>query len=377
MIRFRFLTLGLGLLLVLYTVLRALFFVFNLQSFERVPVQEILTAFVVGLRFDVAAICRINIPFIALSMLPGSFFRKTWYQRLIKVVFIADNIPFLIINVVDFEYVKFTGQRATLSLFDMAADIADQIGQLSFHYWHLAAVGGFLVFLLYRLFPEPSADLVAVEGRRNSETPLRYVLSIITVLAFAVLGARGGWQTRVLTTGMGEGWDRQSLSLLTLNSTLTLISSQRKCDTGSHTRVRFFLTDEELKKEFPAKKNSDRPKKGRLDNIVIIIVESLSAGYTGIGNPGHGYTPFLDGLAERGISFRNSFANGRRSIDASPSILAGLPHLRDETFFCIQFKELHGIGSVLKEQGYDTSFFHGGRNGTMYFDGWGSIVTTV
>ena len=113
----------------------------------------ILTTFVVGLRFDAAAICRINSPLIVLSLMPGSFFQKTWYQRLLKIVFLSTNIPFLLINVVDFEYIKFTGQRTTLSLFDMAADIGDEIGQLSFHYWYLAAIGGCLFFLLYRFFP--------------------------------------------------------------------------------------------------------------------------------------------------------------------------------------------------------------------------------
>ncbi|HYA29294.1 MAG TPA: LTA synthase family protein, partial [Acidobacteriota bacterium] len=49
-------------------------------------------------------------------------------------------------------------------------------------------------------------------------------------------------------------------------------------------------------------------------------------------------------------------------------ILAGLPHLKDETFFCTQFKHLHGLGSILKEKGYNTIFFHGGKNGTMSFD---------
>lgn len=31
-------------------------------------------------------------------------------------------------------------------------------------------------------------------------------------------------------------------------------------------------------------------------------------------------------------------------------------------------KQLHGIGTLLKERGYDTSFFHGGINSTMQFD---------
>jgi len=369
MIPLKLLMMRLGLLCLLYSVSRALFLAFNFQSYNQVPLHEILTAFVVGLRFDIAAICCINSVFIVLSMLPCSFFEKTWYQRFLKIIFLVSNIPFLIMNVVDYEYFKFTGQRSTLSLLDMGADIPTQIGQLSFHYWYLAAIGGLLTFMFCYFVPGLSLVPTTMEGKQKSWTWARDFLIMILVLAVAVLVGRGGWQRRRLTAALAQVGDRESLSYLALNSSFTLIHSQRKCDTKRLPKVHFFSTDEELKKEFPPTRNSSGPLKSRnLDNIVIIIVESLSAEYTGIGNPHDGYTPFLDGLAERGIFFKNSFADGRRSIDALPSILAGLPHLRDETFYCTQFKHLRGIGSLLKEQGYNTSFFHGGKNGTMYFD---------
>ena len=59
-------------------------------------------------------------------------------------------MPFLIINVVDYEYLKFIGQRSTLNLFDMGADIPNQIGQLSYHYWYLAAIS--ILFILALIF---------------------------------------------------------------------------------------------------------------------------------------------------------------------------------------------------------------------------------
>jgi phosphoglycerol transferase MdoB-like AlkP superfamily enzyme len=368
MARIKLLTLRLGLLLLLYTVARALFLVFNVQSYHQENLGGILGAFAIGLRFDVAAICRINLPFIIFSMLPGPVFQKVWYQKLLKILFLICNIPFLIINVVDLEYFKFTGQRSSLSLLDMSSDILDQVGQLSFHYWYLVVIAGVLVFLLHRFFPERVSVAVPNAARSKPRMWVFESLAMAMVVGLAVLGMRGGWQSRPLTAGFGEAGDRPSLSFLALNSSYTLLSSQRKCDAKSLNRVRFFSTDEELKKALPPKNLAGSPVVPRRDNIVIIIVESLSAEYTGIGNSGRGYTPFLDELAKRGLAFRNGFANGRRSIDAPPAILAGLPHLRDETFFCTQFKELHGIGSLLKEQGYDTSFFHGGKNGTMYFD---------
>jgi phosphoglycerol transferase MdoB-like AlkP superfamily enzyme len=357
-----------GLLCLIYSVSRALFLVFNFQSYNQVPVSELLMAFAVGLRFDIAAICRVNSVFILLSMLPVSFFVKAWYQRVLKVVFLLSNVPFLIVNVVDYEYFKFIGQRSTLSLLDMGTDIPDQIGQLSFHYWYLVAPGTLLIFLVYYFLPGRSMVPANTQAATPLGTRVRDFLIMVVVVALAVLGGRGGWQERSLATGLAEVNDKENLGQLALNSTYTIINSPRKCDTATFAKLDFFATDEELKKEFPQKNISARPGNQRFDNVVIIIVESLSADYTGLGNPRHGYTPFLDGLAERGIYFENSFADGRRSIDASPSILAGLPHLRDETFYCTQFKHLHGLGSLLKEQGYNTSFFHGGKNGTMSFD---------
>jgi uncharacterized sulfatase len=159
-----------------------------------------------------------------------------------------------------------------------------------------------------------------------------------------------------------------NLSHLALNSSFTLLHSRPWCDSRTLPQFDYF-TEEELLKQFPPPRLASAANGVRRDNVVIIIVESLSAQYTGGGDPKRGFTPFLDELgATKGVLFKNHFADGRRSIDAPPAILAGLPHLVDETFYCAQQRHLVGIGSLLKERGYTTSFFHGGKNGTMYFD---------
>ena len=110
--RLKLLSTRLGLLLLLYSVSRTFFLAFNFQTFNQAPARDILAAFVVGLRFDIAALCRINGPFIFLSVLPFAFVEKRGYQRFLKIVFLAINIPFLILNVADYEYFKFTGERS-------------------------------------------------------------------------------------------------------------------------------------------------------------------------------------------------------------------------------------------------------------------------
>ena len=349
-------------ILALYTISRLLFLALNFQSYNQISLRELTTAFVVGGRFDIAAICRINAPFILLSLLPFSFVDKSWYRGFLKAVFLLANVPFLLLNVVDYEYIKFTGQRSSLSLLDMGRDISDQIGQLAFHYWYLAGIGGLLVFVLYYFSQKwHSAPLTKSSSHWAGDVVIMFL-----VVSLAVIGGRGGLQRRRLTPALAAVADKESLTQLALNSTYTMIDSQQKCN--GIRPVHYFSSDAELAKQFPPRNPPARQLAGAGKNIVILIVESLSAEFTGIGNPGHGYTPFLDSLAEKGLYFKNSFANGRRSIDAPPSILAGLPHLRDETFFCAEFKTLHGLGTILKSRGYNTSFFHGGKNGTMFFD---------
>ena len=64
-------------------------------------------------------------------------------------------------------------------------------------------------------------------------------------------------------------------------------------------------------------------------------------------------TPFLNGLKEKSLFFENAFANGRRSIDAVPSILGSLPALMNEPFINTDYRANHvrGLPNILAEQG--------------------------
>ena len=54
----------------------------------------------------------------------------------------------------------------------------------------------------------------------------------------------------------------------------------------------------------------------------------------------------------------------------SVCVLAGMPSLMEEPYIdsAYQSNELLGLGTLLGRRGYTTSFFHGGKNGTMHFD---------
>ena len=120
-LRWKYLLRRLGLLLGIYFLLRLLFFICNHRIFSDVGFGRIVWAFVYGLRFDLSALAAINFPFILLSLLPRGQ-PNPIYERVLKGLFLALNIPFLLINVIDLEFFQFTGRRLTYQLLGLGGD---------------------------------------------------------------------------------------------------------------------------------------------------------------------------------------------------------------------------------------------------------------
>ena len=116
-------------------------------------------------------------------------------------------------------------------------------------------------------------------------------------------------------------------------------------------------------------------------NVVILIVESMGKEYIGSLNPDldggqyKGYMPFIDSLITQSLTFKYSYANGRISMDAMPSILSGLP-MMVESFFLTpaSLNDVDGISSMLDREGYSTAFFHGGHNISMGFSAYAHSI---
>ena len=109
-------------------------------------------------------------------------------------------------------------------------------------------------------------------------------------------------------------------------------------------------------------------------NVVVLIVESFGREYIGALNKTlengqyRGYTPYVDSLIAKSVTFSHTYCNGRKSIDGMPSILSSIP-MFVEPFFLTPASMNHvgGIASILAAEGYQTAFFHGAQRGSMGF----------
>ncbi|PSR56971.1 sulfatase [Adhaeribacter arboris] len=355
------------LLLVVYQLLRVAFYLANSSTFSEIPVNQLAAAFYYGLRFDFSAILVINIPFIFFSLAPPTFLHRKGYQQFLKGLYFIVNTPFILLNLVDTEYFKFIGRRSTNEVATITQDILAQANQLTQNYWYILLVLGFLVMALYFLYPKNFSYQPQKDRRKVWQVALLILLTVIFI--------RGGIQYKPIRVSTAFGYEPPVLGNLILNSTFTFVRSLNK---RTIERARYFKTKQDLLQTLrfdPHKVLSVEGEPIR-DNVVIIILESFGSEYTGIENGGQGYTPFFDSLATQGLFLRENYANGRRSIEALPSILSGLPSLMDNPFMASAYQgnEIYGIGNVLQPQGYYTSFYHGGANGTMSFNAFAKLA---
>ncbi|MBK0403855.1 sulfatase-like hydrolase/transferase [Adhaeribacter sp. BT258] len=359
----------LGFLLIIYTLLRSAFLTLHFDTFSQATNAQIAKAFVLGIRFDLAAIFMVNLPFLFFCLLPFAFTEWKRYQLGLKIWFVFTNFLFLCLNLIDLEYFKFIGRRTSNELFTITRDIQAQAGQLLSNYWYFPLAGALLLFLLIKLYPKE---------RKNPDAKpylLVEIIGLIVMLGAGVLFIRGGTALKPLRPANAFVQEPPILGHVTLNTTFTFIKS---INSPVLDPKEYFATEAELHQALNY--NPDlRPQlteKPVRDNVVIIILESFASEYTGLENNGKGYTPFFDSLAARGNFYREHYANGRKSIEALPPLFAGLPSLMNQPYITSSFQsnKLHGIGSIAKEAGYSTSFFHGAENGTMGFNTFARIA---
>ena len=361
-----------ALLMAAYTLLRLGFYLSNLATFRGIDAAAVLLAFGHGLRFDVSALLWLNLLLVLLSLLVPV--RAQRGQQVLRGLFVALNVPGLLLNVIDWEYFKFIGRRLSNEWSTIGDDIARQAGQIGAHYWYLAVPLLGLIYLLWRLCPMPRpAELATGPGPRPW---LRRGLEFALTVGLVVLGLRGGGQLKPLRPGAAFEQQPAVLGHLALNSTFTVLKS---FDEVPVERVAYFPAGVALRPMLGAGALPVRPAPAAPANVVLLLLESFSSEYTGVENGGQGgYTPFFDSLAVTPGArlLRENYANGRRSIEALPAVFAGLPSLMDEPFITSSFQtaELHGLGEILGRHGYATAMYHGGTNGTMGFDMFSGIA---
>lgn len=366
----------------LFSLCRIGFYFFNLSYFPDMTLVNFLKIMAGGLRFDLTAVLYTNVLFIVLMIIPFQFRFSDRYQLVLKWLFFVTNGIALAANVSDFVYYRFTGRRTTADVFQQfehEKNLPLLWLRFLWDYWYAVLIVVALITLMVWLYKR-----VKVAGPQLSNKIVFYssgVLLLPAIIYLFAIGARGGayHHIRPITLNDAGQYVKDPREVvLVLNTPFAIYRTLGKTKIKRET---YFKSKEELASVFsPVRQNSDTAQMKKL-NVVIIILESFSKEFIGYYNHDRdngnykGYTPFLDSLLQHSKSYQYSFANGRKSIDALPSVITSIPSM-GVPYILTPFSgnRVRSLAHILKEEGYGTSFFHGAPNGSMGFEAFMNVA---
>ncbi len=355
------------------SITRLIFYLFNHQMFANLSFGSVISLFFYGLRFDLATVFLFNIVFIVLSVVPDTVLKYRAYQVVMEVLFITVNSLLIATNLIDTKFYIFEGKRLTGDIFTkewLGKDLVTLLPQFLKDYWYLYLMFVLCIAFFIWIYPKYKSS----DTKPDKQVKFKFIkqlLIAVVLLVLSVYAGRGGTQLKPLGIIAAARYTTPEFIPLILNSPFTIIKT---LGNKSLPNQKYFPIAQIDSVYSPV--HHYHHKKFRNKNVVIIILESFGRDYSGFLNDTIGYMPNLDSIMQRGLTFTHAFANGKRSIEALPSILSSVPALMDNAFVNTKFSSnsIEGLGQVLVKEGYQTAFYHGGKNGTMGFDNFVNLV---
>ncbi|MFN8286543.1 MAG: LTA synthase family protein [Chitinophagales bacterium] len=359
---------------------RLLFLAFNFSLFPHLTPAGYLHILWGSFRFDISTIVYVNVLYIFLFLLPFNFRFNKAYQTFAKLIFITGAAVCLFADIADMAYYPFLLHRTNAAFFlefKHDTNLLTDAGKFVWSYWYLAFLFAGLLWLLIRSYNWIKMPVAEEYNRKK----LWLDAAAIPFVALLWLGfARGSFvpSNRPLNLSYAGFYVRSPEEAnLVVNTPFSIMTTFGNIKVHEAT---YYTSFEEAAKYYqPIQSYAHEPGTEKRKNVVIIIVESLSREFVGGLNEKkdgyEGYTPFLDSLLKQSMTFKYSYANGRRSIEALPTVVASIPSFTEAyTLTPYTTNTVNSLPLVLKRYGYNTSFFHGAHEGSMGFAAFMTIA---
>ena len=355
------------LVMALYTLSRLVFVWVNHDLYPDITAAHLKEMLCGGWRFDLTALLYLNSLYLIIMLLPlpPVIRNKKGYQTTANWCFWIPNIIGLLVNCVDMVYFRFTDRRTTctfFSEFQNEGNLFSIFCQSVVQYWYVTIFAIAICATLVLLTRKSAIT--------NHKSSIAYYICesalLLLTIYFVVIGIRGGFgkYTRPITISNALQYTSSPReTAIVLNTPFSLMKSlENETYVNPH-----YMSNAEMEQLFsPIHKPSTLNLQHSTDNVVVLILESFGTEYIDAG-----YAPFLDSLLQHSKTYRYSYASGRKSIDAMPSVLSSIPMLI-EPFIVTPYStnQVSSIADCLGCEGYTTAFFHGAPNGSMGFQAY-------
>lgn len=346
----------------LLTVARILFYFFNKESFQEAGIYEFFIAF----WYDVITISLYFFPFVIISLIPGENWIEKIRERVLSIYFHLTSILLYALNLMDIEYFKYTSKRSTFDLFTIlgaGSDFKQLVFSFISDFWLIILIFIGMIIVHLQLYHYVQKKIIS-KSYNNWKTVL---LTYLIITPLFIVAGRGGFQLKPVGIIEAAQYTEAENSALILNTGFTMIKSYGK----ERLEFKTYFSEKRERELFnPVQISTARNILPDGTNLVVIILESFGNEFVGSYSKKESYTPFLDSLINESLSFEYAYANGKKSIEAVPAIIASIPSLMDNPYISSPYgnNTIESLASILKKNGYSTAFYHGATNGSMRFD---------
>ena len=369
--------------------IRLAFMLRHVGSTVGIPGGTLAWAFLVGLRFDI--LIASFMWFLPAVFIPfGRLIERAWFRALSVLWVSLCYAIFIVVGIVDMEYFANFGSHLSI----WAIEYLDQFGMIVYmaqDEYPLIAIGIGILLACVVLVISVAAILKSIRRRfYTGNVFLRIAFFIVTILLL-ICSARGNLGLAPADWGMAYFSNHHFANQLALNGCYTLTKTiQETSGCKQYTEeLEWFTQDEALsiaRQMVAAPRDSfidessieriiipDKNIPSNKFNIVIIMLESWSAGYVSCLDGPPGITPRFDSLTANNILLSNFWATGTRSNRGILSLLFGFPSPPGRSLLKRYMSDppYISIAQSLEPFGYTSLFLYGGD---LAFDNMGGAL---
>ena len=342
----------------------------NRVNFNEVSSMTIFRSFLMGVRFDLVISGYILfIPALILLIKGILNAQKNLLDKIIFYwIFILFSVSFLI-AAADIPYFNQFFERFSIGAFEWIENLDFVVNMiLQEPKYFLISIPFVLVEIIFfrtlkKLFNARGTEYLSANIYLN-------IITSVLLLSIIFLGIRGGIQKKSpIRIGTAYFSNNPFLNKLGLNPTFTLMRSslisKDKRNENIHlmdnqkainnTKQYLNIHSNEYKSPIARSVVPDSTLNTK-PNIVLVIMESMSATKMNRHGNKNKITPFLDSLSKKSIYFENFYTCGKHTFNGVFSSLFSFPALYRKHPMK-QIKEYSGISSALLKNGYSTTYF--------------------
>lgn len=363
--------------ILIFLMIRMVFYFYNSNKFsdDGRSLLNILLSFVNGLRFDLVVTGYITlVPFIFNVLFEWT--RVVLFLRTVFVLLLLISFPIIVVCLADIPWFNHFFQRIhcrALEWMDRPGFVFSMIGTEWKFIWPAFLIPVFFV-IIYKFLQSFFIHYKCHFEKNPYRKGARMAATHFLMLFFIFIGIRGRVTLKSpIRAGTAYFCNDAFLNQNGLNGFYTFIQSAYEKYIRKNTVIKLTNTDssfafckkdlgrgilQEKEKRMLYKHHSFSDSSIKITNVIVVLMESMSAEKMKRHGMNLVLTPFLDSLSHRGIYFSRCYSCGIHTFNGVFSTITGLPGI----FGLNPMKRtplpvFHTVFTAMKKHGYITLFF--------------------